>query len=184
MTMMTADSAARGMPPSQRKKKPLATSNAAALIRTDSDERAPKVRLVTLAPILVPPVMPPKHPAATLAMPSWRSTRLPSRRASPAAMTSFVQSSASIEAMIASASALPKMVGVSSSRSPLRFRFVKWVKTVDPIGARSPLAMTGPRCRRGRPNERDNTARNRPQCRPRWAALSARACARSTWRQM
>jgi hypothetical protein len=73
---------------------------------TESQLRPPKARLVRLGPMLMPLVMPPKLAETALAMPRRISRRSSPARSSPGWLVSLAHSSASIEAMIASASAL------------------------------------------------------------------------------
>ena len=72
---------------------------------TESELRPPKARLARLGPILMPLVMPPKPAEIALAMPRRTSRRSSPARSSPGWLASLAHSSASIEAMTASASA-------------------------------------------------------------------------------
>ena len=83
-----------------------AASTAAALTSTESGLCPPNARLARLGPILMPLVMPPKAAAIALDTPRRTSRRSSPARSSPGRLASLAQSSASIEAMIASASAL------------------------------------------------------------------------------
>ncbi len=123
--MMTADNTTRGIWPSQRNATAPAIKSATALTNTDSGVRASNARLATLGPILMPLVMPPTQAAARLPTPRRTSSRLPSRRGSFGAVTSLAHNSASMEAIMASASAPPRMVGASAARSPPGARAVK-----------------------------------------------------------
>jgi hypothetical protein len=88
------------------------------LTATDTHEWPPNVRLATLAPILMPLVMPPAIAAAALARPSRTSIELLSPRASPGRLASFAHSIASMAAISASASAPSTMTGASRASWP------------------------------------------------------------------
>ncbi len=115
--MMAAESTTRGIWLTIGNRTPATNSMSAALIRTDSDVFAPKARLATLGPILIPLVMPPQQADRKLPAPRRIRSRLPSTLGAPGGVTSLAHSSASIAATTASAKAPATMSGNNCAKS-------------------------------------------------------------------
>jgi len=99
-----------------------ATRSATALTSTDKGVRPPNARLTMLGPILMPLVMPADAGGGEIADSKTHEEPIAVAARLAGAVTSLAHNSASIEAIMASASAPPRIVGKRAMRSLSRAR--------------------------------------------------------------